>query len=74
MTVLLELSEVLTEMAEQKEKKKCIYDGEYDCNVLTRLFVEFADKSHLSLIFDQILPKYCENCPHLALLRTREES
>lgn len=54
-------------MAEEKVSI-CMFDSEHYCEVLARLSLEFSGDEHLSLIFGELLPKYCESCPHLKQL------
>lgn len=51
----------------------CLYDTDYFCNVLTRLSIEFAGDEHRSLIYGELLPAYCQACPHLRLLEARSK-
>jgi len=51
----------------------CLYDIEHPCNVLTRLSIEFNGEEHLSLIYEKLLPQYCQSCPHLKKLEKNKE-
>lgn len=42
----------------------CVFDPDHTCNVLVHLHNEFDGDAHLSLIYNEMLPKYCVNCSH----------
>ena len=57
----------------EKIESVCMYDADHCCNVLTRLSIEFSGEEHRSLIYGTLLPAYCQACPHLKLLESKQE-
>ena len=53
---------------QMKEKYCCIYTKNRNCTVLLKLHQEFHEYMHLTLIYREILPTYCANCPVLKLI------
>ena len=51
----------------------CVYSEDHNCNVLTRLSIEFEGDEHSSLIYGTLLPQYCLTCPHLKKSEKNEE-
>lgn len=51
----------------------CLFDVEHECNVLTRLSIEFEGEEHRTLVYEKLLPMYCKVCPHLKQLESKSE-
>jgi len=48
----------------------CLFDTDHKCVALGLIKKEFEGPEHRSLVYQHILPEYCNTCPHLEKLKT----